>query len=287
MTIIPETARRIPFFKLEGTGNDFVLLDFRREGKNFSQKAELFDLTSKLKSLAHQMADRRFGIGADQIIVLSQDAPSITTVDLRVQFFNADGTEAEICGNGLRALGVYLEHLQPEKKAYSIQTLSGEQSLIQKEKGWTVRMGVPKIFSPDEKVTALEKVFTFRRVSIGNPHAVIFGYWPSSAELRAYGAVIENDSLFPERTNVEFVEVVSPEYIRVKVWERGAGVTLSCGSGACAVVAAGIQQGILSREVSVEMPGGVLSVSWASSGESVELTGPAKMVFEGEFLDSP
>ena len=275
----------LPFTKLEGTGNDFVLLDFRTGGANAAERESLYEDGSQLRKTAIALADRRFGVGADQIILLA-DAPEATAV----RFLNADGSEAELCGNGLRAVGVYLAETdnaagRAVPVTYAVVTPAGNQVLTKTKSGWSVRMGVP-VVAPELEKGSIAGVgdYSFHRVSMGNPHAVLYGDRTlTAAELAREGAALEHHPLFPARTNVEFVRVIDRDRVQVQVWERGAGATLSCGTGACAVVAAGIKQGRLNRRVEVELPGGVLEIAWPTDDAPIELGGPARLVFRGQF----
>jgi len=241
------------FEKWQGLGNDFVLLDCR-----------VNDITGK-KELAIKVCDRHFGIGADGLVfILPSD-----TANCRMQIFNPDGSEAEMCGNAIRCVARLLE-----KSPVSIETSAGIKECVVSEEGSVrVNMGSP---------SNIKKQGRFTTLSMGNPHAVLY-VDNFDFDWKKEGEKIENDrEIFPERTNVEFVKVLNDNTIQVKVWERGAGATLACGTGACAsTVAVVIDKGI-HRDVNVELPGGKLLVSWSESGY-VCLTGPVEKVFEGDF----
>lgn len=278
----------IPFTKIEATGNDFILIDFVKEKSLFKGMSE-----NTLKLLYQKMSDRHFGVGADQILLLSLSEEGI----FQCRFINADGSESEMCGNALRAVGTYLKkfHLSnqlpnqlPNQNQIFLKTLAGTQNLLWEDNVWKTTLTLPNVFESDEKLNAFDRTLSFRRVSMGNPHAVFFNLFlnhgPSSEELKVLGSFVERHPLFPNRTNVEFVNVLSRSEIEVKVWERGAGETLSCGSGACASVAAGIKKGILDRKVNVRMPGGTVNVFWESDEALAVLSGPVNIVFSGYFL---
>ncbi|WP_028052915.1 diaminopimelate epimerase [Carboxydothermus ferrireducens] len=271
------------FLKMHGLGNDFVVID---EIKNQNL------VNKNLSDLAKKICDRRFGIGADGLVLL---LPS-EKADFKMRIINSDGSEAEMCGNAIRCVArYYVEKYNPAKKQLEVETLAGiikpevlENNMVR------VDMGRP-ILKPQEIPVAVEEEpvniplevlgqkFYFTAVSMGNPHAVIFVDSLAKIELEKYGPLIETHPLFPRKTNVEFVEILSPAKVKVFVWERGAGATLACGTGASAVVVAGRILGHLQEDVEVVLPGGSLFINWVF-GESVYMTGPAEIVFKGEYF---
>jgi len=256
------------FVKMQGTGNDFVVIDGRKE-----------DLSGvNLSELGIKLCDRNFGIGADGLLIAS---PS-SSADIKMRVINSDGSEAEMCGNGIRCFAKYIyESMENKKELISVETLSGiviPTIIDYKGKAALVEvdMGVPK-----EKKKARVIKYDAVLVSMGNPHCVIFTDDLNKIDISSEGPAIENDKMFPNRTNVEFVQVSGKKEITVKVWERGSGETLACGTGACASVVAGVLTGRLERDVLVHLPGGNLDIELGED-EHVILRGPAETVFEGE-----
>jgi len=280
------------FIKMQGLGNDFVLID----GISQPWIREI-----PLSSLSKRLCNRRFGIGADQVLLL---APS-ETADFQMRIFNADGSEVEMCGNGIRCLARYVwDNGLSDKDVLEIETKAG---IIRPERvNGLVRvdMGEP-IFDPEkipvnismdlhterqeERKGAIidypllidERTFRITCLSMGNPHAVIFVDKVEEFPVGYYGPKIENHGLFPRRTNVEFTEIMNPSEIRMRVWERGAGETMACGTGASASAVAAILKGLTGREVTVHLAGGDLYINWARDNH-VYMTGPAEEVFEGK-----
>ena len=267
------------FVKMHGCGNDFIIIE---------------ESTPPSPSVIQKLCDRHFGIGADQFFNLLPSAKA----DIRMDIWNTDGSRAEMCGNGIRAVALYLkkyglsgfsntakENLK-NRTDYSIETLAGVQTVsikTGKEEQVTVNMGEPKIDLNPKTLTVDSQSFFFYQASIGNPHAVLFQEDQSFSLIpKNIGSSIENHSFFPNRTNVEFVNIVSPTEIEVTVWERGAGLTLACGSGACAAMAVThlIKKG--ASKIKVQLPGGVLECSWEGIGHPLWMTGPAQEVFKGE-----
>jgi len=271
------------FTKMHGAGNDYIYVDCFRQ-----------PVPENPAQLSVRLSDRHFGIGGDGLILI---CPS-ETADARMRMFNADGSEAEMCGNGVRCVAKYLyDRGLVKKTAMAIETDRGTLGIdlelsngkVQRAR---VNMGepilaaarIPTTFPGDPpRDVPLEvggRSVRVTCVSMGNPHAVAFVDSPSDELVLGLGPQIERDPHFPRRTNVEFVQVVSPREVRVRVWERGTGETMACGTGACAVVVAGALTGRTERRVVVHLPGGDLEPEWASDG-SVYLTGPAEEVFEG------
>lgn len=271
-------TREFAFRKMEGLGNDFVVLDDRVPGPGgeFPMDAER----------AKRLCDRRRGIGADQVLWLRK---SKSKADVRMEIWNADGSTAEMCGNGIRAVALVLREGEPTRTEFDVETEAGLKHVaIQSATGWVrVDMGVPSVGERPEKIQAAGREFEFMDVNVGNPHAVIFV--PSLAEFtdwKVCGAALEKHSRFPARTNVEFVEArESGSRLEVRVWERGAGATLACGTGACAVAVAAVTRGLskAGKPLRVVLPGGELEIVWNGLGESVWMTGPATEVYRGVY----
>jgi diaminopimelate epimerase len=253
---------------MHGVGNDFIVFDA-------SEVAGL-----DLPALAGKACDRHFGVGADGILV-----PDLSEVaDLKMVHFNSDGSPSEMCGNGLRCLARYAKDRGlVEGDALSVETGAGVKKVVLLDGGSSrVDMG-PPAFGPEVELHG----FRFLRVSMGNPHAVaLLGSEEEvgALDLREVGLPVENDPLFPEKTNVEFVYVRDEHEVRMRIWERGAGETLASGSGSCAAVVAAVRRGLAQSPVRVRLDGGVVEVEWAGDGEPVYMTGPAEYVFEGELL---
>ena len=268
------------FTKMQGAGNDFVVLD---------RVAEPVEVTPQL---VRRLADRRFGIGADQLLLL--DPPQKEGEPLRYRIFNSDGDEVEQCGNGARCFArfVRLKGLT-NKRDIRVSTANGRMVLTVTDDDLVrVNMGEPN-FEPSAvpfRANKAEKTYIMRAaeqtilcgvVSMGNPHCVIQVDDVDTAAVETLGPVLESHERFPERANIGFMQVVKREHIRLRVYERGAGETQACGSGACAAVAVGIQQGLLAEEVRVELPGGRLDIAWKGPGHPLYMTGPAVHVYDG------
>jgi diaminopimelate epimerase len=274
------------FYKLQGAGNDFVLLDA------FTQPLP----SGEVASLARRLCDRRFGVGADGLLIVE---PS-ERADYRMRLYNADGSEATMCGNGIRCVARYLwEHHCPDAGSLAIETGAGVRRVHRLSQGrFQVEMGVPRLMpsppvspSPNllgegEQAVPLSHAVGEGQgvranfVHTGAPHLVLFVDSVDAFPLETLGAQLERHPQFPDRVNVSVAQVEAPNRVRARVWERGAGATLACGTGACAIVVAGVQMGMLEREVRVQMPGGMLEVEWRPD-ETLWLTGDAELVFEG------
>ncbi len=266
------------FTKMHSMGNDFVMLN---------GVAENIRITP---DIARFIADRRFGIGCDQIIVAE---PAQTGNRLRMRIFNSDGSEPGQCGNGARCFAQFL-HSQglTDQAAIDIETRTTEISLTIAQDGTvTARMEQPE-FVPERipllmtqassyRVDTAQGVIEFSALSIGNPHCVIVVDSVDTADVAGLGALIERHPVFPERVNVGFSQTVSPDRIKLRVYERGVGETSGCGSGACAAVVAGIRNGQLQSDVTVALPGGSVEVSWTGGQAPVFLRGPVHHVFDG------
>lgn len=260
------------FTKMEGLGNDYVYLNC------------LEHTPDNLPDLAKYLSDRHFGVGADGLICI---CPS-QIADVRMRMFNADGSEGEMCGNGIRCVGkyVYDKGLVP-KTELTVETLAGIKQLhLHLEDGLasaaTVDMGRPNV-GRCITVPVKGKDYTIHPVSVGNPHAVIFLPEIERLDLNIFGPQVEYHPMFPNRTNVEFVQCIDRTHLSVRVWERGSGETLACGTGATAVLAAAVTLGLCEREALIRLRGGVLSLRWDTQDDHIYLTGPARTVFEGEF----
>ncbi len=277
---------KLPFTKMQGIGNDFIVIDELRGASEIlqgaSQVSQVLD-----PHLAKRLCDRRNGIGADQILWIRK--PEHSGADARMEILNADGSTAEMCGNGIRAVGLYLHDHGPKPKQskYQIETLAGVLETEIRGRDVRVNMGVPQLgeaFPEGEELHALGRLYRFFEVNMGNPHAVFFVEEDlKSLPLEDLGPEIENHSRFPDRTNVEFVQVLDERTLQVRVWERGAGITLACGTGACASAVAALATKRVQGVVTVRLPGGDLRVEWAGGANPVFMEGPALEVFRGEY----
>ncbi len=273
---------RIHFTKMHGLGNDFIVIDAINQNINLT--AEQIRL----------MADRHFGIGCDQLLLVENSQK--TDVDFHYRIFNADGNEVEQCGNGARCFARFVrDHYLTDKNNIIVSTASGIIKLhIETDGQVTVNMGLPK-FEPEQipfKAPALtdryfleleDQRIEIGAVSLGNPHAVLQVEHVTTAAVHQLGPEIESHPRFPDRVNVGFMEVVTRNYIRLRVFERGSGETLACGSGACAAAAIGQRQGVIDQNVTVELPGGTLKIRWTGKdNEPIWMTGPTNTVYEGD-----
>lgn len=278
----------IDFLKMEGLGNDYVYVDCTKKS---SKEIE------EISKLACKISDRHFGIGSDGLILICKSE----VADFKMQMYNQDGSQAEMCGNGIRCVGkfVYDKGLT-DKKNIKIETLAGIKYLDMniennKVKNVTVNMGEPifeeKIIPciadnkddiPHVNISVLDKKFDFTCVSMGNPHAITIVDNVDEFDVKKYGEIVECDKHFPKKTNVEFIEIVDDTTIKMRVWERGAGETLACGTGASASVVACILNGYIKDncDINVILLGGELSIKW---DKDVFMTGPANIVFEGKY----
>jgi diaminopimelate epimerase len=284
----PPLAAPVPFTKVHGLGNDYLYLD-----------GIAGPLPPELPALARAMSDRHFGPGADGLITIERG----TEAPLRMRIWNADGSEAQMCGNGLRGFAKLCYergYVEGGARTFPVETGAGVLVPTVFVEGGRVRrvrvdMGEPRLrrgqipmVGPadeeclEEPMEFGDEPLTVTAVSMGNPHAVIFVEDVSRAPVRTLGPRIERDPCFPERVNVEFVQVLGPERLRMRVWERGSGETLACGTGACAALVAAVRTGRSARRAVVELPGGDLEVEWAPSGH-VFLTGPAVEVYSGVY----
>ena len=272
------------FTKMHGIGNDYVYVNcFEESVKNPAEVSKF-------------VSDRHFGIGSDGLILISPSA----IADFRMNIYNADGSQAEMCGNGIRCVAKYVyDYGLTDKTEISVETLAGIKYLrLQVENGKVasveVNMGAP-ILEPKEIPVAVEespvvnvpvevkgKIYHMTCVSMGNPHAIIFMNNVKDLDIAAIGPYFENHTVFPKRTNTEFVEVLDRNTVNMRVWERGSDETLSCGTGACATTVACILNDKTENEVTVHLLGGDLKIRWDREANQVYMTGPATVVFDGE-----
>jgi diaminopimelate epimerase len=273
----------LPFTKMHGCGNDFVVVDATGPLKRWQPSG----------AQAAYLLDRHFGIGGDQLLVLY---PS-ETADARMAIFNADGSEVEMCGNGIRCCALYLkERGIVSSDSQVIETRAGLIKPVIEGGNVRVDMGIPVLDAQNIPVSgvsgriidapppAIDSPFQLPLmtcVSMGNPHAVFFVDDADAVPLEAVGRKVEILPLFPQRTNVEFATVLSRDRVRMRVWERGSGITLACGTGACGTVVAGILTGRLDETATVILDGGELVIHWAGDGTSIWMSGPACDVFNG------
>jgi diaminopimelate epimerase len=270
----------LKFTKMHGAGNDFVVVDM------ISQHCKLRPRDIRM------LADRHFGIGCDQVLLV--EPPGKPDVDFRYRIFNADGTEVEQCGNGARCFARFVrEKKLTSKSVIRVETAAGVIELrVRNRQQVEVAMGTPR-FEPAEvpiiaggrapsyPLQVAGQTLEIGALSMGNPHAVLRVDDVNTAELERLGPLLESHPDFPQRVNVGFMQVISENEIRLRVFERGVGETLACGTGACAAVVYGITRGWLQDPVTVNLPGGKLSVSWAGDSQPVIMTGPTAVVFEG------
>ena len=275
----------IEFTKYHGLGNDFILIDNRHQSEPILTLQQ-----------AEELCDRHFGIGGDGVIFA---LPGQNGTDYTMRIYNSDGSEAEMCGNGIRCLAKFIADLEGvnAKTQYRIDTLAGVMTPELLADGQVkVDMGIPRLLaaeipttleSPDRKVVELPlevagQSWSVTCVSMGNPHCIIFVEDVSAIALETIGPLFEHHAVFPQRTNTEFIEIIRRDYVKMRVWERGAGVTLACGTGACASVVAGVLAGKCDRIAAVELPGGILQIEWSEADRRLYMTGPAVKVFAGK-----
>ena len=261
------------FTKMQGLGNDYVYVYSRREPNN-------------PEKLSIKLSDRHFGIGSDGMIWI---LPS-KVADFKMRIFNADGSEAKMCGNGVRCVGKYVYDKGLTKKTeITVETLSGIKILnlkVKKNKVESVSVNMGKADAGlVNRLTVCDRDVEYIPVSVGNPHAVVFVDDITGADITTLGPAMEHNERFPDGVNVEFVQVISDEKLRMRVWERGSGVTMACGTGSCATVMAAISIGLCSynKDIAVELDGGTLYINIAEDN-TVTMTGPAEISFEGEVI---
>ena len=277
------------FSKYHGLGNDFILVDNRHQSEPVLSPEQ-----------AVTWCDRHFGIGADGVIFA---LPGQGGTDYTMRIYNSDGSEPEMCGNGIRCMAKFLETLEtndgkapPTPHTYRIHTLAGLISpTLQPDGQVTVDMGPPYLLAQEipttlaaagDKVVAVpltvaEQTWDVTCVSMGNPHCITFVEDVDAIALATLGPQFEHHPVFPQRINTEFIQVVQPDYLKMRVWERGAGITLACGTGACASLVAGVLNGKCDRAATVELPGGPLHIEWRAADNRIYMTGPAELVFQG------
>lgn len=276
------------FSKWHGCGNDFVFVN------GFNENVD------GISASATAICDRKFGVGADGVILI---LPS-EKCDFRMQIFNSDGSEAEMCGNGIRCFARYAyENKLTDKLSFTVETKAGiitPQIIIDdnKTKSVCVNMGQPVLEGEkipvqgfgnshivSEAITVDGSKFDITCVSMGNPHCVIFVSDINKIDIKKWGPILENYKIFPNKTNVEFVQVINRKHLRMRVWERGAGITLACGTGACATLTAAVLNNLSERKAKLELDGGDLSIEWNASDNNIYMTGPATKVFEGIYSE--
>ena len=277
------------FTKMQAAGNDYVYMNALEHSIPHPEE------------VAVRISDRHFGVGSDGLILICP--PSDPTVaDFRMRMFNADGSESEMCGNGIRCVGKYVyDNGHTDKDELRIETLAGIRTLkLHVVRGTveavTVDMGEPRlkpveipVSDPaenfvDRPLRVYGRIWNVTAVSMGNPHAVVFTHDVDTLNLPELGPQFEHHALFPRRTNTEFVEVVDRTTLKMRVWERGAGETLACGTGACATVVAAVLTGRTGRKVRVHLLGGDLDIEWDEKSDHVFMTGGATVVFTGDYL---
>lgn len=275
----------INFTKMQGAGNDFILID----GEEIQGVV--------IEDLAVEMCNRHYGVGADGLIVVNPLNSLDGTTDTAWKFINSDGSLAEMCGNGIRCFAKYVKEKGiVQKDEFTVKTLAGiMRTKILEDGRVKVNMSAPilepekipaKVKNPlEQKIKVDDKQFIFNAIGMGNPHCVIFSDEDTEFLAKEYGPKIEVSEIFPNKTNVEFVKIISPKEIKVDVWERGCGITLACGTGTCASVVAGILNGILMSRVIAHLPGGDLEIEWNGKDlkNPIYMTGEAVFVFEGKY----
>ncbi len=279
------SMKEIKFTKMHGIGNDYIYIN--------CMKSEPEDIAS----LSIEMSDRHTGVGGDGIILI---CPS-EVADFKMRMFNADGSEGKMCGNGSRCVGKYLyDYHLTDKRRITLETLSGIKVIDLhvvdgKVESATVDMGVPVLDCPavpvewhrgkmiDETVSVDGIDYNVTAVSMGNPHGVVFVERLADVDVHKEGPKLETHGMWPDRANIEFSEVLSPGEVRMRVWERGSGETLACGTGACAIAVAGVLTGRTERKVTIHLLGGDLEIFWNPDDSHVYMTGPAATVFDGVY----
>lgn len=275
---------QVPFSKYQGLGNDFILVDNR--------ETEELMLTPEESA---GLCDRRYGIGGDGVIFA---LPGSNGLEYSMRIINSDGSEPEMCGNGIRCMARFLADLEGKKEAeYRIHTLAGPIIPVARGDGLvTVDMGLPELNGPKvpttlptngegmvltEPITAAGKDWEVTCVSMGNPHAIVFVPDVDALDLPTIGPQFETHPSFPAKINTEFVQVLNRGHLKMVVWERGCGITQACGTGACALVVAAVAAGLADRKCTVTLPGGDLQIEWRESDGKVYMTGPAELAFQG------
>lgn len=276
----------VKFTKYQGLGNDFVLIDNRHQAEPLLTPVQ-----------AVRVCDRHFGVGADGVIFL---LPSTAGSDYTMRIYNADGSEPEMCGNGIRCLARFIADLEAlpstVSRSYRIHTLAGAITPeLQPDGQVKVNMGPPYLEAAQIPTTLAEatakvisqplevagQTWSVTCVSMGNPHCITFVEDVTAITLETLGPQFEHHPVFPQRINTEFIQVVRPNHLKMRVWERGAGATLACGTGACAALVAGVLTGQCDPQATLELPGGSLEIAWSGPDQVVYMTGPAQQVFRG------
>lgn len=287
MTAEIEGRGGLPFSKMHGAGNDYIYIDATET------------VPSDPAALAIEISDRHFGVGSDGLVLIlpSEEA------DFRMRMFNSDGSEAEMCGNATRCIGKYVyEMCLTDKTTLTLATKAGIKHLtLHLKEGKvdevTVDMGTPVLspalipvesIAPDAKISEIEIIdnhqYRITAVGMGNPHAVIFVDEPTDDLVLGQGPALEKARIFPNKSNIEFASVTDRHNIRMRVWERGTGETLACGTGACATAVAGVLNGLTDRDVNVHLRGGTLHIHWDAESGHVMMTGPARFVCHGTYI---
>jgi diaminopimelate epimerase len=271
-------AKARPFVKMHGVGNDMILIDCLKTP------------ISNPPHIARKLCNRHMGIGADQLLLLTKSRKC----DFGMKVYNADGSEAEMCGNGIRCLAKYIKDEKlSTKKELTIETLSGHHTVKTTGKLFEVDMGEPVMKGKDIPVNLSGRIinrplktevkdFRITCLSMGNPHCVTFHDNLEVLPIDKYGPLLENYSIFPRRVNASFVNVMSKNEVHMRVWERGAHETLGCGTAACAAAVASVLNGYTDRKIAVVLPGGKLEIEWNQKDNHVYMRGPAETVFKGE-----
>ena len=273
----------VRFTKMHGLGNDFVVLDL---------------VTQRIKlnpNIVRKLGDRNFGVGFDQLLIV--EPPTTPDVDFRYRIYNSDGSEVENCGNGARCFAKFVRDKRlTGKDEIAVETANGRAVLkIREDRQVEVDMGAPRLNPADvpfEADTAAAtypievdgETYEISAVSMGNPHGVLVVDAVDTAPVEVLGPQLEPHARFPQKANIGFMQIVSRSEIRLRVYERGAGETKACGTGACAAVVAGIQRGLLDSTVKAQLTGGELEISWTGGDAPVIMTGPATTVFEGQIF---
>jgi len=274
------------FTKMHGAGNDYIYVNAMQEQ------------VLNPSEIAIRISDRHFGIGSDGLVlIMTSDC-----ADFRMRMFNSDGSESEMCGNATRCIAKFVfEKGLTDKQSVTLETkagikvldmtvIDGKVSTVRVDMGEpilepaNIPMDFPGDYAIQVPVTVRGKEYLLNGVSMGNPHAVIFTEGIDALNLPVIGPDFEHNELFPKKTNTEFVEIIDNEHVRMRVWERGAGETLACGTGACAVLVAGVLSGHLHRKAQVDLLGGSLQIEWNAENNHVYMTGDAVTVFEGEIF---
>lgn len=271
---------RLEFTKMHGLGNDFLMLDL------VTQRVRLDE------ALIRRLSDRHFGVGFDQLLVV--EPPHQPDVDFRYRIFNADGSEVAQCGNGARCFARFVRDRRLTRKdTLRVATASGIITLQIDSQGWvTVDMGPPRLepsaipfvadhAALDYRIEVDGELYQIAAVSMGNPHAVLRVDDVENAPVKTLGPRLESHPRFPERVNVGFMQVINRQEIKLRVYERGTGETLACGTGACAAAVAAMRWGLVDRDIKVHLPGGPLRIRWSHDNASVLMTGPTARVFDG------